>query len=95
MCEHMNFDSAIRIGRIQKVEDGPIVGYCADISIKCSDCGEPLQFIGLPIGSSQYTSMTNVDGTELRAALKALNGPMPPDGLPGYTVRLPVEGASS
>lgn len=85
-CEHRNFCCHAAISRISQKEGGQITHYGAEISIKCTDCGEPFQFIGLPMGHSPYTSMTSFDQLELRAAIKPQNGPFPPDGLPGFTI---------
>ncbi len=86
-CEHMNFLVNASIGRLSVVEGGPITHYSADIQVKCSECGQPLEFVGLPLGTSAYRPTVSIDGLELRAPM-VLPGTEPPKGLPGFSVRI-------
>lgn len=87
-CEHQAFRVQANIGRISKEEGGPITHYTADVTIHCAECGEPFEFLGLPIGSSAYGAATSLGGLELRAAIKPQNGPSPPLGLPCFSVKV-------
>ncbi|WP_135210379.1 hypothetical protein [Vitreimonas flagellata] len=87
-CEHPEFRAQVGVGRLSQVEGGPITHYTAEIAIKCVACGEPFQFLGLPMGSNAYGAATSVDALELRAAIKPQNGPEPPPGLPGFSVKV-------
>jgi hypothetical protein len=69
-CAHFNFHTSARIGRLTKKEGGPVTGYSADIRIKCSDCGHPFTWIGVPLGSSPSQPMASVDCEELRAPIQ-------------------------
>lgn len=70
MCDHKNFKAQCDVTRLTNPEGDTITGYTTDISIMCSDCFKPFQFIGVPMGSSPIQPMCNFDGTELRAPIK-------------------------
>lgn len=72
-CEHLNFDGSIGVHRLSTVVDGPIDAYCAEVRIKCSDCGLPFEFIGVPQGLSGKQPMASIDFQEL-------NCPIAPQG---------------
>lgn len=87
-CAHMNFHANVAVGRLQAGEtDATIVGYTADIHIKCSDCGLPFEFAGLPMGSSPMQPMCSVDGQEARMPIMPKGVPMRTD-LPGFSVKV-------
>lgn len=69
-CEHENFAANVRVGRLTKDDGGPVTGYCADVTVKCVDCGLPFRFIGLNAGNHFAEPRVSVDGTELRAPLE-------------------------
>lgn len=70
MCEHLNFYVHANVGRLSHDEGGPITGYCADITVKCNDCGLPFRFIGLAAGNHYAEPRVSADGKELRAPLE-------------------------
>lgn len=69
-CKHENFKASVRVARLSKVDDGPITGYSADVTVNCADCGLPFRFVGLNAGNSFVEPRVSVDGTELRAPLE-------------------------
>lgn len=69
-CEHMNFRSEARVGRLSEREGGPISAYTVDVRICCVDCGLPFRFVGLPAGHHYAEPRVSVDGLELRAPLE-------------------------
>lgn len=87
MCEHENFECQARIGRLSTVEGGPITHYCANVTIKCTQCDDVFEFIGMPIGSSAYRPTCNMEGTEARFPITP-KGQRPPEGLIGYSVTM-------
>lgn len=91
MCEHENFVCHADIARLSQVEGGPITHYCVDVTIKCTECGERFEFVGVPMGLSFYHPTVNLDRTELRAPLMP-RGRKTPEGLPGYSVQFRGEG---
>ncbi len=86
-CLHENFACQCNVGRLTDTEGGPVTHYTVDVTIHCTDCGEPFEFFGLPVGHSSYKPMVSFDGTELRAPIMP-HGKPPPQGLPGFGVRL-------
>ncbi len=69
-CEHYNFYSQCRVGRLTDGEDGPVTGYHADIKIKCMDCGQSFEFVGLPGGFNFQKPTVSFDATEARLPIK-------------------------
>jgi hypothetical protein len=69
-CDHPNFKCDANIFRLTDGEGGPVTGYTADIRIKCSECGLPFRFRGLPAGSHFAEPTVSADALELRAPLE-------------------------
>lgn len=69
-CEHLNFRADVKVGRLSETDGGPITGYCADVTVKCADCGLPFRFIGLAAGNHHSEPRVSIDGTELRAPIE-------------------------
>jgi hypothetical protein len=69
-CQHIRFQCQANIGRLSHEDGGPITGYCAEITVKCSECGLPFRFIGLEAGNDPFLPRVSIDGTELRAPLE-------------------------
>ena len=63
-CPHMNFRADVRVNRISDTGR-----FSADVTIKCVECGVPMRFIGLPVGSDPEGACVNIDGTEARMAI--------------------------
>jgi hypothetical protein len=72
---------------MQKSEQEPdVIDYfLAEIRVHCRDCGQSLEWFGLPVGLSPYRPAVSIDGLELRAPM-VIPGDKPRDGLPGYAV---------
>lgn len=92
-CAHENFLAAVAINRIGEDDAGNDTGrpmaYQADITVRCSDCGEPFRWVGVPAGMSFRQPMCSADETELRAPLRPASAD--PDfglGLPGFAIRM-------
>jgi hypothetical protein len=85
-CLHMNFHAQVNVGRLTN-DSGVVTSYTTDITVKCADCNTPLEFVGLPLGSSPYHPTVSMDGLELQAPITP-QGTKPPDGLPGYSVTM-------
>lgn len=68
-CEHKNFKCYNRVNRLSKEEGGPITSYSVEVQVRCSECGLPFHFIGLPGGSTPANPTVNIDATELRAPI--------------------------
>lgn len=94
-CQHLNFTAKVEVNRIPKSEQEPekIVAYMADLRVYCQECGQPFEFLSLPVGCSFYQATCSLDGQEAHLPI-AIPGQRPPEGMPGYAVR-PVEGVPS
>lgn len=69
-CEHKNFRANVSVGRLTQTDDGPVTGYCADVTVSCAECGLPFRFIGLAAGNHHSEPRVSVDGVELRAPIE-------------------------
>ena len=73
-CKHLKFTSYCAVGRIVSPHEIPManevkpVSVLVDLKIQCSDCGSPVIFTGLPIGSAKRGATTSFVGDELRAS---------------------------
>lgn len=73
-CEHENFAAMVNVHRLTDGRDGApdpnrITGYMADITIHCSQCGRPFQFLGLEPGVDTRGARVRIDGLEAHIAL--------------------------
>ncbi len=68
-CEHNNFSAEVDVNRLEKGNGGPIHRYQADIRIKCTECGVPMRFIGLPAGTDLNGACTSINAEEGRFAI--------------------------
>lgn len=64
MCLHTNFSALVRVACF---EEGK--GWSADVTIHCTDCHTPMQFLGLPAGVDLQGATVSVDGLEARLAI--------------------------
>lgn len=79
------FLANVDVSRLSHDEGGPIDGYSACITIKCSQCDLPFSFLGdYPAGVHYLNPMVNIDATELRAPIGP--GPQPLQGKVTYTL---------
>lgn len=86
-CPHLNFDAHVDVHRIQKseAESDVIVAYNTDIRINCHECGQPFEFLGVPLGMSFYRPTVSIDGKELHVPI-TIPGERPAEGLAGFSV---------
>lgn len=68
-CKHEKFNAKVSVNRLNREEGQTVDHYMADVSIQCVECGVPFEFIGLRTGVIMDGAATNVDRTELRAAI--------------------------
>jgi hypothetical protein len=79
-CEHVQFVSEVDVIRIVEDErSSEVIGYTAEVNVRCADCGQPFRFIGLPVGTAGEIGTMSADCLEARL-------PIEPDVL--GTVRL-------
>lgn len=86
-CKHENFRVQANIARCQRNDDDPtiVVFYC-ELTVFCTDCNVPFEFIGLPMGLSPGQPMCSVDGQEARMPIKPVGESMPID-VAGFGVK--------
>ena len=72
-CKHEDFIANVRVERMEDIGK-----FAADVTVKCSQCGQPFKFLGLPGGSLMDGAAVSVDGTEARLAIA------PQDAIPEY-----------
>jgi hypothetical protein len=64
-CPHETFEANVAVARISDAS----VWY-ADLTLRCVECGQKMEFIGFPMGLSPGEPMVDVTGTELRIPFK-------------------------
>ncbi len=70
-CEHRATAASVSVAIRTDGDDGPVVGYDANVRVWCAieGCGEGFEFVGAPIGYSPRQLMTSFNGKELRAPI--------------------------
>ena len=82
MCDHKNFKAYVRIARIE--DKGRLI---AEIRIHCTDCGVPMQFMGLEPGLDYNGATVSLDGLEANIGIHPHGErPNPLQQLMGYKV---------
>lgn len=69
-CPHERFEAWAGVNRLTAHEGGPVIGYAADVRVRCADCAEPFKWVGVPTGSNPHRPCSSLDGHELRAPLR-------------------------
>jgi hypothetical protein len=64
MCKHEDFKANVGVARLE--DSG---GFVAEITVKCSQCGLPFQFLGLEPGIDTQGASVSIDGLEARIAI--------------------------
>ena len=63
-CKHMNFSASVNVARLEDTGR-----FMAEVTVKCEDCGEPFQFLGLEPGLDMQGARVSVDGLEANMAI--------------------------
>ena len=84
-CLHENFIADVAVNRIES----NILRFMADVTVKCSTCGSPFRFIGLPTGLDLNGACVSADGQEARLAIAPANEvySILEDRCTGFTIR--------
>lgn len=69
-CKHEQFESDVKVARIQKEEGGEITDYMVEIKVRCSNCKEFLEFKGVSGGLNFSFPTASPDNQELRLPAK-------------------------
>lgn len=88
-CPHENFGVQANVGRLMRSEtDSTVVGYSVDLTVRCMDCNEPFEWMGLPMGWLASEPACSVDGLEARMPIRPQSAARDFGlGLPGFTVK--------
>lgn len=88
-CEHEDFHAHFDVGRMAASDDDPtIVGFVAEVTIRCVRCDEPFRFIGMPAGMIATGPACSPDETEARLPIRPASSDSDFGlGLPGFAVR--------
>lgn len=79
-CVHENFRVVANIARCTRSDEDPtVVAYYCELTVKCTVCDRPFEFIGLPMGMSPGEARCSVDGQEARMPIKPVGETMPLD----------------
>ena len=82
MCKHHNFKADVRVARIE--DKGR---FMAEMRITCSDCGTPMQFMGLAPGLDYNGATVSLDGLEANIGICPQGErPNPMQAMMGYRV---------
>lgn len=65
-CPHTAFDSKVAIARLEG--SGP-TRFMAEVRIRCVDCDEPFQFLGMQPGLHLAGASVSLDGEEAQLAI--------------------------
>lgn len=63
-CKHMNFNAGVKVIRLE--DSGR---FSVEMLVNCKDCGEPFQFIGLPVGLNLNGATVSFSGLQARLAI--------------------------
>lgn len=63
-CKHENFHAKVDIDRLEDTGQ-----FMAGITVKCTQCNKPFQFLGLEPGVDTGGARVSVDGLEARIAI--------------------------
>jgi hypothetical protein len=88
-CEHNEFHASVDVQRLVNATDGPVVGYRADIKVKCGAYKTEFEWMGVNPGLNAGYPTSDLSYTELTAPLRPV-GSDPDFGLdlPGYSVEI-------
>ena len=64
ICKHMNFNATVKVARLE--DTGRLM---AEVTVRCVDCDEPFQFLGLEPGLDMEGARVSVDGLEANMAI--------------------------
>lgn len=64
MCEHQNFHVKAEVNRLEDTKQ-----FNMDLTVTCSDCNLPFEFLGLACGLDLQGAMVSIDGQTARLAI--------------------------
>jgi hypothetical protein len=73
-CKHEQFESFTKVARLTNEDGGEVTGFSLDLKVKCVQCNEFFEFIGVANGYSQNQPLASIDFTELRIPIRPNTG---------------------
>lgn len=64
-CAHEDFAANVAVARL--LDTGKFV---AEVTVHCTQCGEPFRFVGVPAGLRFDAPTVSIDGTTLNAPIE-------------------------
>lgn len=58
-CKHEKFQATMEVARIEDTGR-----FMAEVGVRCTECGTPFQFFGLPVGFNYDRAMMSIDSLE-------------------------------
>ena len=73
-CLHESFETEFKVGRITEEEGGDPYRFVFNARVRCAQCKEQFEFVGLPAGDVPEHPTTSIDFTELRCPIRPNTG---------------------
>lgn len=87
-CKHQNFRANVKVGRLTESESSDtVVAFVAEVNIRCTECDQPFEFVGIPMGFAHFEPRCSIDGLTANMPIKPVGEVMALD-LPSYGVRM-------
>ena len=84
----MNFGANVTVCRLKESDTSDvIVMFVAEIQVKCAECGQPFEFIGIPMGYAHFEPRCSINGLIANMPIKPVGAVMAMD-LPSYGVKV-------
>lgn len=74
-CIHENFYCHCEVARCTDNDVNVILEYRLDVRVKCTQCGQEFEFMGLPRGYDPSFPTVSADGLELRQPIRPSKDP--------------------
>ena len=68
-CGHTSFHATVNVNRLKPEDKSDVDHYMAEVTIHCTQCGVPFEFVGLPAGVIMDGAAVSADRAQLRAAI--------------------------
>lgn len=82
-CKHESFHCIVKVARLE--DSGR---FMAEITVKCSQCDKPFQFLGLQPGLDLNGARVSLDGLEANIAICPQGAKPSPLGIMGYDIKV-------
>lgn len=91
-CEHTKFQADCDVHRLQD-SPGKVGAYMLDVRVRCGECGQLFQFLGLEQGLDIGGARCSYDRTEAHLTISP-DGLPPTTGVRGFSIKGPTGSGS-